>query len=83
MTIFRKRRQQKPLAIPKTLNQRAARKLLEARGWTQTLGGKHVVKMVKPGRRPIVLPHNRGQDYPPGLRAAILREAGLSEERRP
>jgi predicted RNA binding protein YcfA (HicA-like mRNA interferase family) len=84
MTIFKKRRERKqPPVIPKALNQKTARKLLEAYGWTQTLGGKHVVKMVKPGCRPITLPHNHGEDYPPGLRAAILREAGLSEERRP
>ena len=34
------------------LNQKAARKLLEQHGWTMTRGGKHVVKMTKPGERP-------------------------------
>jgi predicted RNA binding protein YcfA (HicA-like mRNA interferase family) len=83
VSIFRKRKGQKPPAIPKTLDQKSARKLLTADGWRPTLGGKHVVKMTKPGRRPITLPYNHGEDYPPGLRAAILKQAGFSEERRP
>ncbi len=83
MSIFRKGKGQKPAAIPKTLDQKSARKLLTADGWRQTHGGKHVVKMTKPGRRPITLPYNHGEDYPPGLRAAILKQAGFSEERRP
>jgi predicted RNA binding protein YcfA (HicA-like mRNA interferase family) len=83
VSIFRKRKGQKPPAIPKTLDQKSARKLLTADGWRQTLGGKHVVKMTKPGRRPITLPYNHGEDYPPGLRAAILKQAGFSGERRP
>lgn len=83
MSIFKKRRGQKPPSIPQTLNQKSARKLLEWHDWTQERGGKHVVKMTKPGRRPITLPYNHGEDYPPGLRAAILKQAGFSEERRP
>jgi predicted RNA binding protein YcfA (HicA-like mRNA interferase family) len=83
VSIFSKRRGQNPPPIPKTLNQKSARKLLERHGWTQERGGKHVVKMTKPGTRPITLPYNRGADYPPGLRAAILKQAGLSEEKRP
>jgi predicted RNase H-like HicB family nuclease len=31
-------------------------KRLEAEGWTLERGGKHQVKMTKPGRRPIALP---------------------------
>jgi predicted RNA binding protein YcfA (HicA-like mRNA interferase family) len=62
---------------PKTLNQRTAITLLKTHGWAQTAGGKHHVKMEKPGRRPITLPTNRRRDYPPGLRRAILREAGI------
>jgi predicted RNA binding protein YcfA (HicA-like mRNA interferase family) len=59
-------------------NQRSMKKLLEANGWTETMGGKHVVKMTKSERRPITLPHDKGGGgYPPGLTAAILREAGL------
>jgi predicted RNA binding protein YcfA (HicA-like mRNA interferase family) len=60
-----------------TLNQRKAIHLLEAQGWSRTRGGKHLVKMRKKGRRPITLPHHKGRDYPPGLSAAILREARL------
>jgi hypothetical protein len=40
-------------------NQRSMKRLLEANGWTETLGGKHVVKMTKPGQRPITLPHDK------------------------
>lgn len=64
--------------LPKTLNQRTAIRLLESHGWTRTQGGKHVVKMEKPGRRPVTLPANKRRDYPKGLRSAILREAGLN-----
>jgi predicted RNA binding protein YcfA (HicA-like mRNA interferase family) len=59
-------------------NQRSMKQLLEANGWIETLGGKHVVKMTKQGHRPITLPHDKGGGgYPPGLTAAILRQAGL------
>jgi predicted RNA binding protein YcfA (HicA-like mRNA interferase family) len=63
--------------LPRVLNQRTAKRLLQAHGWTETLGGKHVVKMTKPGHRPITLPASKRRDYAPGLTAAILREAGL------
>ena len=59
------------------LNQKSARKVLEQNGWTMVRGGKHAVKMTKPGARPITLPHHKNRDYPPGLTAAILRQAGL------
>ena len=59
------------------LNQRMARKLLERDGWTMTGGGKHAIKMEKPGHRPITLPHHRGADYGRGLSAAIRKQAGL------
>jgi predicted RNA binding protein YcfA (HicA-like mRNA interferase family) len=53
-------------------------RLLEASGWTETAGGKHVVKMTKPGHRPIMLPHDKGgSGYPIGLTMAIMRQAGL------
>jgi len=59
-------------------NQRSLKRLLEANGWTETMGGKHVVKMTKPGHRPITLPHDKESGgYTPGLTAAILRQAGL------
>jgi len=59
-------------------DQRSMKRLLEANGWTETLGGKHVVKMTKPGHRPITLPHDKGGGgYPVGLTIAIMRQAGL------
>lgn len=59
-------------------DQRSIKRLLEANGWTETRGGTHVVKMTKPGHRPITLPHDKGGGgYARGLTAAILRQAGL------
>jgi hypothetical protein len=55
------------------------RKLLIANGWTEAQGGKHVVKMTKPGCRPITLPHDKGgRGYPVSLSHAILKQAGLT-----
>jgi hypothetical protein len=68
---------------PKALNQRGMKKLLEAHRWVETVGGKHVVKMEKRGHRPITLPANKRRDYPPDLRAAILKQAGLLGEVEP
>jgi hypothetical protein len=49
------------------------KRLLEANGWTETAGGRHVVKMTKPGHRPITLPHGKsGGGYPIGLAMAIM-----------
>jgi len=64
--------------VPRRLDQRSARKLLEENGWTMTRGGQHVVKMEKAGHRPITLPRHRGATYSAGLTAAILRQARLS-----
>lgn len=61
----------------KVLNQKKARKLLEERGWSCSAGGKHVVKMTKPGERPITLPMHKRKDYSPGLTRAILSQAGI------
>jgi predicted RNA binding protein YcfA (HicA-like mRNA interferase family) len=58
-------------------NQREWVKALETEGWTQERGGKHVVKMTKPGERPITLPSHRGQTYSKGLDSAIRKQAGL------
>lgn len=68
---------------PKVLSQAAAIEYLLKLGWSQAVGGKHQVKMTKKGCRPITLPQNKGRDYPPGLRSAILREvrAGEGSER--
>ncbi|HZL48720.1 MAG TPA: type II toxin-antitoxin system HicA family toxin [Solirubrobacteraceae bacterium] len=59
------------------LNQKSARKLLREHGWIEMRGGKHAVKMEKPGQRPITLPMHKGRDYHRGLTRAILRQAGL------
>jgi predicted RNA binding protein YcfA (HicA-like mRNA interferase family) len=61
----------------KPLDQKSAIKLLEQHGWARVIGGRHTVKMIRPGRRPITLPHHRGSDYGPGLTRAILRQAGI------
>jgi predicted RNA binding protein YcfA (HicA-like mRNA interferase family) len=62
----------------KLLSQKKAVKLLEEHGWTLVAGGKHVVKMKKPGCRPITLPKHKGQDYGKGLTAKVLKQAGLA-----
>ena len=66
--------------MPRLLNQKRAVSLLAKHGWSEGRGGKHVVKMTKPGHRPITLPHHHGEDYPRGLTAAILKQAGLSRD---
>lgn len=58
-------------------NQREWIRQLEAEGWIQERGGKHVVKMTKEGKRPITLPRHQGKTYSKGLDAAIRRQAGL------
>lgn len=63
--------------LPKLLSQAKGIRFLESHEWTQETGGKHVVKMVKEGERPITLPHHKGQDYSRGLSRAILKQAGL------
>jgi predicted RNA binding protein YcfA (HicA-like mRNA interferase family) len=60
-----------------SLNQKSAKKLLQKHGWRETRGGKHAVKMEKPGHRPITLPMHKGGDYHQGLTKAILKQAGL------
>ncbi|HEX8085474.1 MAG TPA: type II toxin-antitoxin system HicA family toxin [Solirubrobacteraceae bacterium] len=66
--------------MPRLPNQKRARALLEHNGWSVERGGKHVIKMTKPGRRPITLPRHRGADYGPALTAAILRQADLRRD---
>ncbi len=67
-----------PRTLPKVLSQAKARALLGEHGWSRTLGGKHNVKMEKPGAlRPITLPHHHGRDYGRDLTESILRQAGL------
>jgi predicted RNA binding protein YcfA (HicA-like mRNA interferase family) len=63
--------------VAKLLSQKRAIKLLTRHGWTQSVGGNHVVKMVKGGERPITLPSHKGADYSPGLTRAICRQANI------
>ena len=57
--------------------QKELQKRLEAAGWMKVAGGKHVVKMVKQGRRPITIPICRGQTLSVGLCRRILKQAGI------
>lgn len=63
------------------LDQKDAISLLRENGWERTRGGKHVVKMVKQGHRPITLPHHHGSTYSKGLTAAIRTQAGLDQDK--
>lgn len=58
-------------------NQRGWIRELQQHGWSKETGGHHVVKMTKPGHRPITLPRHKGQTYGKSLDAAIRRQAGL------
>jgi predicted RNA binding protein YcfA (HicA-like mRNA interferase family) len=59
------------------MNQKRWIAALLEEGWAMERGGKHVVKMTKPGHRPITLPHHKGATYGQALHAAIKRQAGL------
>ncbi len=63
--------------LPKRLSQSSAERLLLQNGWITEKGGKHVVKMVKHGERPITLPRHKGAEYGASLTNAILKQAGL------
>ncbi len=65
------------MTVVRAYNQRTMQKLLIENGWSEVRGGKHIVKMTKPGERPITLPMHKRQDYGPRLTASILRQAGL------
>lgn len=64
----------------KPLSQKKGIDLLRRNGWEKKAGGKHGVKMVKQGQRPITLPKHKGSDYGPGLTRAILKQAGLEDQ---
>lgn len=64
-------------ALPRILDQKSARALLEEHGWEMTIGGKHNVKMEKSGQRPITLPKHKGRDYSVSLSQRILKQANL------
>jgi hypothetical protein len=62
------------------LNQRAAPRLPRDHRWTEERGGKRVVTMTRPGRRPIAVPHHGGGDHSGDLVAATVRQAALTGE---
>lgn len=61
--------------MPLTQKQWIARLKLE--GWTVERGGKHQVKMTKPGRRPITLPEKKREAYSKKFEGELRRQAGL------
>lgn len=63
--------------LPRTMNQKEAILLLKHHGWTKERGGKHAVKMTKPGHRPVTLSKHRGAQYSVSYTQAILKQAGL------
>jgi predicted RNA binding protein YcfA (HicA-like mRNA interferase family) len=65
--------------MAKLLNQKKAIKLLKKNGWEQSVGGKHSVKMVREGNRPITLPMCKGADYSRSLTSRILELAGIED----
>jgi predicted RNA binding protein YcfA (HicA-like mRNA interferase family) len=52
-------------------------KRLKQAGWKLERGGKHQVKMTKPGMRPITLPENKRRAYSKGFEAELRRQAEL------
>ena len=55
-------------------------KTLRDNGWTLERGGKHQVKMTKPGHRSITLPEHKRRAYSRGFEAELRRQAGLQDE---
>jgi len=55
-------------------------KRLRGAGWTLERGGKHQVKMTKPGHRPITLPENKRSAYSTGFEAELRRQADLQDD---
>lgn len=56
------------------LSQTTAKKFAEEIGWTETQGGKHSVKMEKPGCRPVTLPHHGGKQWGKDLSARVRKQ---------
>ncbi|MBS1889478.1 MAG: type II toxin-antitoxin system HicA family toxin [Actinobacteria bacterium] len=64
--------------MPET--QRQWIKKLQVAGWVLERGGKHQVKMTKPGCRPITLPENKRRAYSRGFEAQLRREMKVAEK---
>jgi predicted RNA binding protein YcfA (HicA-like mRNA interferase family) len=69
------------MAKRRRYTQKELKRRLESEGWTERTGGKHVVKMVKRGERPITIPMYKGETLPIGLSQAILKQAGIEDEK--
>ena len=68
------------MAKAKRYNQKQMKKRLEADGWVNTGGGKHVIKMSKPGFKPITLPAAHGETYSVSMSQGMLKHAGLDDD---
>ena len=51
-------------------------RILQDSGWTRDRGGKHQVKMTKPGERPITLPENKRPRLQQGVRGGAPAPGG-------
>ncbi|MEJ7798369.1 MAG: type II toxin-antitoxin system HicA family toxin [Solirubrobacteraceae bacterium] len=52
-------------------------RVLQDSGWTRDRGGKHQVKMTKPGERPDHAAREQAPRLQQGFEAALRRQAGL------
>ena len=68
------------MAKRKRYTQKALAKVLKERGWEQSVGGKHQVKMTREGHRPVTIPEFKGETLPVGLSQAILKQAGIEDD---
>jgi predicted RNA binding protein YcfA (HicA-like mRNA interferase family) len=60
--------------------QKQLKKRLKGEGWVNTGGGKHVIKMSKPGHRPITIPMCGGETLDVALSSSILKQAGIDDD---
>ena len=68
------------MAKRKRYTQKALSKMLREHGWEQSIGGKHQVKMIREGQRPVTIPEFKGETLPVGLSQAILKQAGIEDD---
>lgn len=68
------------MAKRKRYNQKQMKKRLQEAGWTDKGGKKHVIKMTKPGHRPITLPNAHGETYDVKMSSAMLKQAGIDDD---
>ena len=61
----------------KRYTQKQLIKTLKQHGWEKSVGGKHQVKMIREGHRPVTIPEFKGETLPVGLSQAILKQAGI------